>query len=156
MSKGLVLVRSIAALVLMASLVACTAIYENHGYAPTDLELSQVKVGDTPDAVTKALGAPSIKGVIGQSDWYYVQSRWRHYGAMAPKEINREVVAVSFSAKGRVENIERFGLEKGHVVVISRRVTTSTVKSLGLVQQLFQDLGQFNPANAFRSTSPTQ
>ncbi|OIQ72633.1 outer membrane biogenesis protein BamE [mine drainage metagenome] len=156
MSKGLVLMRAIAALVFMASLVACTAIYENHGYAPTDLELSQIKVGDTPDAVTKALGAPSIKGVIGQSDWYYVQSRWRHYGAFAPKEIKREVVAISFTPKGRVENIERFGLEKGHVVVISRRVTTSTVKSIGLVQQLFQDLGHMNPGTMFKSTGAGQ
>lgn len=85
MSKGLILVRTIAALVFMASLAACTAIYENHGYAPTDLELSQIKVGDTSDTVAKTLGAPSIKGVLGQAEWYYVQSRWRHYGPMAPK-----------------------------------------------------------------------
>jgi outer membrane protein assembly factor BamE (lipoprotein component of BamABCDE complex) len=156
MSKGLVLVRTFAALIFMVSLVACTAIYENHGYAPTDLELSRIKVGDTPDTVAKILGAPSIKGVIGQSDWYYVQSRWRHYGAFAPKEINREVVAISFTSGGRVGNIERFGLEKGHVVVISRRVTTSTVKNLGLLQQLFQDLGHFNPATALRGNGPTQ
>ena len=34
----------------------------------------------------------------------------------------RQVVAISFNESGTVTNVERFGLERGQIVVLSRRV----------------------------------
>ncbi|MCB1399310.1 MAG: outer membrane protein assembly factor BamE, partial [Rhodobacteraceae bacterium] len=54
----------------------------------------------------------------------------------------RQVVAVSFTEAGLVSNVERFGLQDGQVVVLSRRVTESNIRSLGLVRQLMGSLGR--------------
>jgi hypothetical protein len=51
-------------------------------------------------------------------------------------------VAVSFTEAGLVSNVERFGLQDGQVVVLSRRVTESNIRSLGLVRQLMGSLGR--------------
>ena len=55
-------------------------------------------------------------------------------------------MAVSFDANGVVANIERFGLERGRVVTLSRRVTDSGVTGVSLAGQLLGNLGNFNPA----------
>ncbi len=145
MSTGTVTRRIALAMALGASLLAagCTAIYQNHGYVPSDEDLSQVQVGKSSrDDVAAAVGRPSASGVLEGSAWYYVGSRWKYYGARAPQEINREVVAVSFAENGTVANVERFGLERGEVVVLSRRVTKSNIRGIGLVRQLLGSLGR--------------
>ena len=145
MANRISLVRWVAACVLAGFVAACAPQIENHGYVPADAELAQIKVGDSKEAVTKTVGSPSVEGLKNADAWYYVQSRWRTLGAFAPKEVDRQVVAISFSPAGKVTNIERFGLDHGNVVTISRRVTSSTVKGMTLLQQLFNDLGRFDP-----------
>ena len=88
------------------------------------------------------IGRPSSMGVLQGSGWFYVGSRWKHYGARAPQEIDRQVVAISFDDKGMVENVERFGMERGEVVVLSRRVTKSNIKGLGLIRELMGSFGR--------------
>lgn len=149
MAKGISPVRGGAAGALLLALGACAATYDNHGYVPAASELAQVKVGESKADVEKAIGSPSLEGLKNIDAWYYVQSRWKHLGAFPPKEVKREVVAISFDKAGRVRNIEKFGLARGNVVTISRRVTTSTVKGEGLLRQLLRDLGRFNPSNFF-------
>lgn len=129
-------------LVLLLTIAACTATYENHGYVPSDEELAFIKVGkDTRESVETMIGKPSASGLLNDVGWYYVQSRWKAYGIRTPQEIGREVVAITFTTDGVVENIERFGLEEGNIVAISRRVTTSSIKGAGFVHQLFGNVG---------------
>ncbi|MBI1217838.1 MAG: outer membrane protein assembly factor BamE [Rhodobacteraceae bacterium] len=142
-----------AAGLLLVVLAGCAATFMDHGYVPADVELAQVHVGDSRETVEKTIGHPSVEGMEQPNAWYYVQSRWRYFGPVKPKEINRQVVAISFTPAGKVANIERFGLERGEVVVISQRVTTSTVKGVGLLQQLFNDLGRFNPGQFLPKSS---
>lgn len=145
MTTGTVTRRSALVLALGAALLAagCTAIYRNHGYVPTEEDLAQVAVGkSTRDDVATAIGRPSSTGVLEGSAWYYVGSRWKYYGGRAPQEIDRQVLAISFSPKGVVENVERFGLERGQVVVLSRRVTKSNIKGIGLVRELLNSVGR--------------
>ena len=112
------------ALVALAVLAGCAAEFRNHGYAPSDSELAGIVVGrDTRESVAEAIGPPTAEGLRQQGAWYYVESRFRHFAWQAPKEIEREVVAISFGRNGRVSNIERFGLEDGRIVTLSRRVT---------------------------------
>ncbi|SEM82243.1 outer membrane protein assembly factor BamE [Palleronia pelagia] len=138
------------ALGLVLALAACTAVYRNHGYVPTDQDLAQLDVGVSTQAdVTQAIGRPTSMGVLDDSGWYYVQSRFRNFGWRAPEEIDREVVAVSFNSGGTVSNIERYGLEDGRVVRLSRRVTEANVQGVGFLRQLFGNLGNFNAADFF-------
>lgn len=131
------------AVLMVFAVAACAPVFRDHGYVPTDQELEQIQVGvDTRETVATLIGRPSAAGLLNDVGWYYVQSRWRHFGARAPQEIARQVVSISFTPTGVVENVERFGLEQGRVVVLSRRVTSSTIKGIGFVRQLLGNLGQ--------------
>jgi outer membrane protein assembly factor BamE (lipoprotein component of BamABCDE complex) len=132
--------------VLLVALTACSTIYRNHGYVPTDDELATVEVGvDTRETVTEKIGRPTASGLLNDVGWFYVQSRWAYRGAFEPREIDRQVVAVTFAESGTVENVERFGLERGKVVPLSRRVTESSVKGLSVIQQLLGSIGRVTP-----------
>ncbi|OYU39314.1 MAG: cell envelope protein SmpA [Pseudorhodobacter sp. PARRP1] len=127
------------AVVLVA---ACAPITRDHGYVPTDEELSLITVAkDTRESVAVKIGRPSASGLLNDLGWFYVESRFVTKGALPPKEVDREVVAISFTEAGVVENIERFGLEKGQIVPLSRRVTKDNVKSAGILRQLFGNIG---------------
>nr|WP_284323389.1 outer membrane protein assembly factor BamE [Cypionkella aquatica] len=126
----------------MMLVVACSPIYRDHGYIPSDEELALLTVGkDTRESVAVKVGRPSASGLLNDVGWYYVESRFVTKGAFTPKEVNREVVAITFTEAGTVENIERFGLEKGQIVPLSRRVTKDNVKGASLLQQLFGNVG---------------
>lgn len=125
--------------------VGCTTLYRNHGYAPTDDQLAEVLVGvDTRGTVADIVGPPTAGGVANGGGFFYVQSRFRLLGPLEPKEIDREVVAITFDGDGIVENVERFGLENGNVVALSRRVTQDNIRDTTFIRQLFGSIGQFN------------
>ncbi|MGP3696270.1 outer membrane protein assembly factor BamE [Rhodobacter sp. NSM] len=137
-----VLRRVSLALSLSVAVAACQPIYRNHGYVPTELDLQRIEVGrDTRESVAEIVGRPSASTLLNDTGWYYVQSRYRHYGAREPQEVDREVVAITFDPSGTVRNVERFGLEKGRIVPLSRRVTESTIRDTSLLRQLFGNIG---------------
>ena len=136
------------------ALAGCQPIYADHGYVPTDAELAKIKVGvDTRATVGATLGPPSIDGLLNDVGWYYVQSRWKSQGVAAPKEVDRQVVAITFNKQGVVENVERWGLKKGEIVPLSRRVTTAPVKGRSLLQQLFGNIGGISASQFFPPTN---
>nr|WP_295042307.1 outer membrane protein assembly factor BamE [uncultured Paracoccus sp.] len=138
----------VLAFVALLGLAACAPVHRNHGFIPAPEDLSQVVVGQTTvDQLQGLIGRPSAQGLLTGSGWYYVGSRWRHYGPLEPQEISREVVAVSFAPSGVVTNVERFGLERGRVVTLSRRVTEGSVTEISLIGQLLGNLGNFQAAD---------
>lgn len=152
MSNGSVTRRGalVLALAALAFPAGCSAIYRNHGYVPTDEDLALIVVGKTTrEQAAVAVGRPSAEGLLEGAAWYYVGSRWKHFGPLAPKEIERQVVAISFSARGIVTNVERFGLEKGEVVTLSRRVTDSNIKGVSFIRQMMGNIGNIAPGQLF-------
>ncbi|MEM6276059.1 MAG: outer membrane protein assembly factor BamE [Pseudomonadota bacterium] len=140
--------RLVGALVLAAALSACTAQFRNHGYAPTDDELSNVIVGvDTRATVEDTIGRPSTSGVLSDSAFYYLSDRRRSFGFLEPQVVDRQLVAISFDGEGLVQNIERFTLQDGRVVPLSRRVTDSSVQNSTFLRQLLGNIGNFNPGS---------
>lgn len=137
------LARKGAVMAVILGLTACSSVYRNHGYVPADDELALVEVGvDTAETVGQKIGRPSTSGLLNDQGWFYVQSRYRHFGPQEPREVERQVVAVTFNEAGVVENIARFGLEDGKVVEISRRVTETNIKGISLIQQLLSNIGR--------------
>ena len=140
-------IRARLAQVVMAGCIvllsACSAVYRNHGYVPTDVDLEQVQVGvSTQQDVADFVGRPSAAGLLNDEGWYYVQSRFKHLGPKVPEEVERQVVAISFDKRGIVENVERFGLAEGRVVPLSRRVTETNIKGISFIRQLFSNIGR--------------
>lgn len=134
------------ALVLGIGLSGCSATYRDHGYIPAPDQLDEIQVGvDTRDSVIETVGSPSSSGVLRPGEYYYVSSRIRNFAWRAPEIVEREVVAISFDQRGVVRNIERFGLEDGNVVPLSRRVTDDGVTDTTFLRQLLGNLGRFTP-----------
>lgn len=137
-----VLLRFVPVLLLLGTL-ACTPIIRDHGYAPTDPELATLTIGtDSRAEVVEKVGRPSAEGLLNDDQWFFVQSRWEAVGPRAPVEIDRQVVVLSFSDNGTLRNVERFGLEDGRVVTLSRRVTDSSIQSVTLIGQLLGNIGR--------------
>lgn len=135
------------AVLLCASLTACTATYRNHGYVPPEEDLSQIAVGvDTRDTVAELVGTPSSAGVLNDSGYYYVRSRMKHFAWQKPEVIERQVVAVSFTDAGIVENIGRYGLEDGKVVPLARRITRNG-QDVSIIKKLLANLGRFSASD---------
>jgi outer membrane protein assembly factor BamE (lipoprotein component of BamABCDE complex) len=141
-------VAAISGLALLA-MVACAPVYRNHGYVPAPDELALVEVGvDTRDTVAQKVGRPSTSGLLNDVGWFYVQSRYKNVGYREPQEVDRQVLAITFSEAGVVNNIATFGLEDGKVVQISRRVTESNIKGIGFIRQLLGSLGKISAKDA--------
>ena len=139
-------VRRICIPVLALAVAGCITQYRDHGYMPNDEDLAKISVGrDTRDSVTEAVGTPGVSGVLNNDGYYYVASRMRNYGATAPKEVSREVLAISFDSRGIVRNIERFGLEQGRVIALNRRVTDNGETDRTFIRQLLGNLGNIGP-----------
>ncbi len=146
------LLRLALGICLAFAIAACAPVVRSNGYAPTDAELAQIKIGsDTREVVAQTVGQPSSGGVLAESAWYYVQSQYRERGLRAPLETDRQVVAITFDKAGKVANIERFGLADGKVVVLSQRVTDSNLKGVSVIRQLLGNLGRFDPGQFIRS-----
>lgn len=144
------ILRAVAVFAALITLSACAATYTNHGFVPTDEDVEELMVGlDTRETVSAIVGKPGAAGLLTEEAWYYVASRFEHYAYKAPAEIDRQVLAISFDENGLLENIERFGLEKSQVVVLSRRVTTSNVKGVGFLRQLLGSVGKVNVEKIF-------
>lgn len=132
----------------MLVLAGCSAQYRNHGYVPPQEELANIVVGvDSRDSIAESIGTPTTSGVLNDSGYYYVRSKVRHYAYRAPEEIEREVVAITFDKRGVVRNIERFGLQDGRVVVLDRRVTSSSIADKSFIRQLLGNIGRFTASD---------
>lgn len=128
--------------------VGCSNIDRNHGYVPPDTDLDQIIIGvDTRDTVAEVVGRPSAAGILDVGGWYYVKTKFRAFGFRENREIDREVVAITFDEEGVVSNVERFGLEDGRVIALSRRVTDSNIAGVSFLQQLFGSVGNFTAEN---------
>lgn len=138
--------------VMLATIVvavsACSEVIRNHGYIPLDENLDGLTVGvDSRGSVEDLIGKPSSSGVLQGGDWFYVGSKVRHYAWKKPQEIDRQVVALRFDGD-TLANVERFGLEDGRVVTLSRRVTETTVRDVTFIRQIIRNFGQINLGEA--------
>jgi outer membrane protein assembly factor BamE (lipoprotein component of BamABCDE complex) len=142
--------RAMAGLTL-ALTVACTPLYRNHGYVPSEVELASIDVGtDTRETIAAKIGRPSASGLLNDVGWYYVQSRYETIGPRAPVEIDRQVVAITFTDAGIVQDVGRFGLADGQVIALSRRVTDDGIKGIGFIRQLLGSLGKLDAAQILK------
>ena len=123
-------------------LSACAAQFRNHGYLPSEEELSEILVGiDTRDSVADTIGSPTTAGVLDGGDFYYVGDTVRTFGWQKPEVIEREIVAISFDEAGVVQNIVRYGLDDGQVVPIVKRVTQTSDGDISFLRKLFGNIG---------------
>ena len=132
----------------MLTLSACAGQYRNHGYMPPQERIDVLVVGvDTREGIIESVGAPTTSGVAVENAIYYVRSRVHHRGYARPEEIDREVLVLSFGKNKVLRNVERFGIEKGRLVVLEHRVTKLPGGDRSMLQQILASIGGFNAAS---------
>lgn len=138
-------VRRGVCLLALVAVVGCSDRTRSHGFVPLPEDLAQMAVGTTTrDDVLAMVGPPTTSGAAGGNVLYYVESERTRFGPFEPKIVGREVVAISFTQGGVLSNIERFGLEDGRVVVLSRRVTDDGIADVTFIGQLLGAIGRID------------
>ncbi|MCG3266329.1 outer membrane protein assembly factor BamE [Yoonia sp. I 8.24] len=136
----------IAGVVLvLAATSACSKIDKFHGYAPSPEDLTEVTLGQTTRAdVIARFGPPMSEGVIANNAVYYASSQFVHYGAFAPKEVDRQVVAIRFDENNVTQDVARYTLQDGQVVSLDRRVTDDGIQDITFIGQMLGSLGRID------------
>ncbi len=137
-------------LAAVIAVAGCVAQYRLHGYTPSDDDLANILVGvDTRDTVAEVIGTPTTSGVARSDAYYYVSKNVRSYGMREPEIVDRQIVAIRFDEAGVVSSIERYTLQDGKVVPLSRRVTGNNANDVPFLTQLFGNIGGLDLSQAF-------
>ncbi|MBK5928374.1 outer membrane protein assembly factor BamE [Rhodobaculum claviforme] len=137
-----------AAVAVSAALAACSPQIRHHGYVPDDSLVSGIEVGRaTRDDVAAAIGPPRATALVSDDAWFYVGSRWEQRAPRPAVEVSRDLLAITFDGRGVVSNIERFTLQDGQAVPLSRRVTQTSVREQGLFSRILSNVGRFSASD---------
>ena len=136
-----------AALALLGgSVAACNPVRDNHGFSAVSEDQKKIEVGvDTKSTVLARLGTPSTESAFEQTAWYYISTIQERYAFYRPKTVAREVTVVKFDTEGKVTTVDKFGMERGKVVAINGERTPTRGRELGLVEQIFGNIGNSSP-----------
>ncbi len=134
-----------AAVILAASLAACTPKTEVRGNLPRDYQLEQLEVGKTTQQeAADILGSPSTIGTFESTTWYYISRRTEQW-AFLPKEVAiQKVVVLYFDETGMLLRIEEYNEDDIRQVAHVERETPTAGHSMTILEQLFGNLGRFN------------
>lgn len=131
-----------------AFLGACSPTIDHRGYLPRQSDLQQLQIGMSKTEVEGLLGSPSTTATVNHAgdSYYYISSVVEQQGFLDPKEVDRKVLALRFNQIDQLESFAHYGLEDGQVININSRETPTRGKELTILQQVFSNIGRFDPA----------
>ena len=145
LTKITTVLKGLGLVLVILAVSGCAPRVRDFGYAPSDAELNEIVVGvDSQDRVSELVGFPASQSLRGDDAWYYLSARHETVGMRAPQITDRQLVAISFKSEGTVRNVERFTIEDGRIVTLSRRVTDNRTKGIGILRQAFGNLGRIS------------
>jgi outer membrane protein assembly factor BamE (lipoprotein component of BamABCDE complex) len=132
------------ALLLLAG--ACSDSIQVRGNLPDEETLAQLAPGAQSRAdVARLLGSPSAVSVFRDKTWFYVGMRTRRFAFLRPDILERRVVEVAFDERGMVRDTRLYDLADGEEIDPVDRVTPTAGREVTILQQLFGNLGRFQP-----------
>lgn len=142
LTRTALLLSGAALIVLAAS--ACDPRSATRGSIPTEERISLVIPGvHGREDVRNAMGSPSVISTFDDNTWYYIGRRTEQYAFFKRKTIEQQVLVVRYGVDGRVEKISRLDSSDGREVDLVERETPSAGRKLGLLEQLFGNIGRF-------------
>ena len=134
-----------AALLLGVGVAACAPDIATHGFVPDPENLAQVVPGTTNrDEVWSLLGTPTSRSTEDDSRWYYVTRVTENFAFYDPEFVGASVIVVDFDNAGTVKHLDVQPLPETEEFSLVDRETPTQGKDLGLLEQLFGNLGTFN------------
>ncbi len=133
-------------LALALSLSACTPRIDQRGNKPDEEQVVLINPGvDDKNRVAELIGTPSAISTFDDRTWYYISKRTETTAFFDPEVTDQEILAISFDDQGIVDNMRIYGPEEGHTIAYVDRTTPTEGNELTIIQQLFGNLGRFNP-----------
>jgi len=131
---------------LILSLAAgCEARQNTRGNLPTKDQVALITPGvHGPEDVRTILGAPSVISTFDENIWYYIGRRTTQYAFFKRNVLEQQVLIVRFAPEGPVNRISRLDKSDGRAVELVERETPSAGRDLGLLEQLFGNIGRFS------------
>jgi outer membrane protein assembly factor BamE (lipoprotein component of BamABCDE complex) len=146
-----------AALALVGASAACAPVRDIHGFTAATPEQLKIEPGvDTKETVLRRLGTPSTESLVDQTTWYYVTSTQERFAFYEPRVVDREVLVVRFREDGVVDSTDTFGEEKGKPVRYSADRTPTRGRELGIIEQIFGNVGRASPIAREEDRSTTR
>ena len=131
----------------LAVLAACVSPrIDQRGNRPDEDQVVQISPGvDDKYRVAELIGTPSSISTFDDRTWYYISKRTETTAFFEPEVVDQQVLAISFTEDGIVDNMRIYGQEDGRTIAYVDRITPTEGHELTIVQQLFGNLGRFNP-----------
>lgn len=120
-------------------LAGCSPEINHRGYHAKPGAFSQISEGMAKGEVEGILGSPSTTASVNfQGDsYYYITSTTEGRAFLAPREVNREVIAIRFDRSDQVASFAQYGLEDGRIIDINTRKTPVAGANYSILQELF-------------------
>lgn len=133
-----------AALIAM-TVTACSSRKANRGSMPTQEQIETIVPGvHGQDDVRAIIGSPSVVSTFDDNTWYYIGRRTAQYAFFERKTVEQQVLIVRYGGDGRVESVSRLDEADGREIDLVKRETPSAGRKLGLLEQLFGNIGRFS------------
>lgn len=139
MARNLFLI--VASAAILAS--CATPSRDFQGYVQDETAPADIKPGeDTRSTVLASLGSPSTSTAFGDDTWIYMSSTRERFAFYHPKVISRDIVAIKFGEDDVVEEVLQFDETDGRVIQYASRETPTRGRELGLLEQIFGNVGR--------------
>ena len=127
---------------LSLATAGCSEVVTTHGQVINSSLLNNIRIGvDDKESVQSVLGSPSAIGTFADKRWYYVTE------TAVDKPLNpnileeRNVLIIEFDESNKVASLRRLDESDGRQIEPSTRVTPTQGQSLGILDQLLDNLG---------------
>lgn len=131
------------------TLAACDPVRSDQGYRIDPEQVAKIESGiTTKDQVQDLMGSPSTISTFQDKgdNWYYINSKTEHLAFFAKEVTSRDIIIVKFDINDVVKEIDTLDKSAGEDVEVVERETPTGGRKLGLLEQLFGNLGRFNSA----------
>ena len=134
---------AIIPLAAVTLLIACAPVISQRGYLPDPTLEAKIKTGtDTKTSVQDRLGYASTTATFGNESWYYISTVEKQVAFFTPTVQSRQILAVYFDKKDKVQRVAHYGLQDGKVIDFVKRETPSKGSEDGLLKELFRNIGR--------------
>jgi outer membrane protein assembly factor BamE (lipoprotein component of BamABCDE complex) len=117
-----------------------------HGNRVDEYRLAELVPGTSTQAdVTALIGSPTTKASFDTNTWLYLSEVTHTRIAQTPGVISQAVVALSFDNGGVLRGIRKLDTADALPTTIVAGATPAPGTSASFLQQLFGNVGRFNP-----------
>lgn len=135
----------------MAAILALSAcnLGNSTGYVPTATEISTISINsDTAADIEGRFGRPTVVGERNNV-WYYISQRRAYPGPLPTREVDRQILAVTFDQNGVVRAVDRYDRSAGQNIAISSTVTPTIGNKPTLFEDVLNSVGRLSPEQIF-------